>query len=163
VALAPDKLTLIEGGYFNSSVVGAAWIFGTSTGTTVTTSTALVASPASSTVGQSVTFTATVTNTGGVPGTPTGNVTFFDGATNLGTVALNGPGQASLTTSSLSIATHNISAVYAGDANFSGSTSNTISYVVSPVGSQVITVTTPSPATAGFGSSFTVTATATSG
>lgn len=62
--------------------------------------------------GQSVTFTATVTSPGG---TPTGSVQFFDGATPIGgAVALNGAGQATINTSSLSTASHTISVQYAG-------------------------------------------------
>ena len=69
-----------------------------------------------------ITWTATVAATSG---SPTGNVSFFDGATLLGTVAL-AQGTASYTTSSLAIGTHSITAVYAGDANFASSTSSAL-------------------------------------
>ncbi len=67
-------------------------------------------------------LTATVTSTVGMP---TGTVTFFDGSTNLGTVPLNSAGQASLTPtmSQLTAGISTLTAVYAGDVNFSGSTS----------------------------------------
>jgi hypothetical protein len=74
-----------------------------------------------------VTFTATVTGAGP---TPTGNVTFYDGATPLGTVALNGSGQAAFSTTALSVGPHQMTAVYAGDANYSGSTSSPLTQVV---------------------------------
>ena len=83
-----------------------------------------------STFGQSVTFTATVSSGAG---TPTGTVTFKDGATALGTGALNGSGQVTFQTSSLTAGSHSITAVYGGDANFGGSTSPVISQTVNPV------------------------------
>ncbi len=48
-----------------------------------------------------------------VVGTPTGTMTFDDGATVLGTVALNG-GAAQFTTSAPAAASHSITAVYNG-------------------------------------------------
>ena len=62
-------------------------------------------------------------------GTPTGNVTFDDGSTVLGTFTLTN-GTASFTTSSLAVGTHSIKAVYAGDANFKTSTSAVLKQVV---------------------------------
>lgn len=79
--------------------------------------TSVTSNPNSSVVGQSVTFTATVRASGGMP---TGTVTFKDGSTTLASgVALSG-GMATFTTSSLSIGTHTITAVYSGDSNFNG-------------------------------------------
>lgn len=78
------------------------------------------ASPAPSVSGQLVTFTATVT---AGSGTPTGTVAFREGKSNLGSGTLNSAGQVSLSTSSLSIGLHTITAIYGGDAYFaSGST-----------------------------------------
>ncbi|HET7845810.1 MAG TPA: Ig-like domain repeat protein, partial [Xanthomonadales bacterium] len=51
-------------------------------------------------------------------GFPAGTVTFRDGATPIGTVALNGVGVATLSTSSLSVGTHAITATYNGSAGF---------------------------------------------
>jgi hypothetical protein len=69
-------------------------------------------------VGQSVTFTATVTGN-----SPTGTAQFKDGAVNLGApVALSG-GSASFTTASLAVGTHSITAVYSGDVNNAASAS----------------------------------------
>ncbi len=83
-------------------------------------STAVSSSANPSDFGQSVTFTATVMSGAG---TPTGTVQFKDGAANLGApVALNGSGVAQFSTSSLSIGTHTITAVYSGDSNFLTST-----------------------------------------
>jgi Tfp pilus assembly protein PilV len=91
--------------------------------TAASTTTALTSSSSpNSTSGQSVTFTATVTAASG--GTPTGTVAFKDGATTLGSVALNGFGIAQYSTSALAIGSHTITAVFTATtpANFGTST-----------------------------------------
>jgi hypothetical protein len=85
------------------------------------TTTAVGSSSAPSVRGQQVTFTATVSATGGGAGTPVGQVTFKDGATTLGTRTLGADGKATLETSSLSVGDHAITADYAGAADFSPS------------------------------------------
>ena len=72
--------------------------------------------------GQSVTFTATVESAAPGAGTPTGQVTFYDGNTAIDTETLSG-GTASYKTSSLEAAGHSITARYSGDNNFTGSSS----------------------------------------
>jgi PKD repeat protein len=91
------------------------------------TTLALASSTNPSTLGQSVTFTATITPQ--YAGQASGTVTFNDGATALGSGAVSA-NAASLTTSSLAIGTHPITAVYTGDSNFSGSTSPVFSIVI---------------------------------
>ncbi len=82
-------------------------------------------------IGQSVTFTATVSATA-----PTGNVNFKDGGTSItgcGAVALTGSGNirtALCTTASLASGTHSVTADYPGDANNTGSTSPPLSQSV---------------------------------
>ena len=83
-----------------------------------TTALALTSGSTPSDPGTPLTFTATVTGT-----SPTGNVAFYDGTTLLGTSALNGSFQASFTTSSLAIGSHDITARYAGNASNATSTS----------------------------------------
>jgi hypothetical protein len=65
-----------------------------------------------------VTFTATVRPTVAGSGTPTGSVTFYDGATPLGSVALDPSGQARFTNTALAVGNHRLTAVYSGDSNF---------------------------------------------
>jgi sugar lactone lactonase YvrE len=77
-------------------------------------------------VQNAVTLTATVSS---ATGSPTGTVTFLDGATPLGTGALAG-GMATLTTSSLAVGSHTITAVYGGDGNFVPATSAALTEVV---------------------------------
>jgi Bacterial Ig-like domain (group 3)/FG-GAP-like repeat/HYDIN/CFA65/VesB-like, Ig-like domain/Abnormal spindle-like microcephaly-assoc'd, ASPM-SPD-2-Hydin len=95
---------------------------------TKTTTTSLVSSPNSSNFAQGVAFTANVTPKG--TGVPTGIVTFLDGATSLGSSSLTGSGVAVVSTSTLAVGTHSITAVYSGDANFAASTSPALSQVV---------------------------------
>src|SRR6185369_8884067 len=66
--------------------------------------TALAATPNPSGYAQSVTLTATVTGDN-----PSGDVTFMDGASTLGSATLSG-GVASLATSALGVATHSLTA-----------------------------------------------------
>lgn len=109
-----------------------------SSGVTPTT-TAVMSSLNPSTVGQAVTFTATVTSSGSTP--LTGTVQFKDGTTNLGAaVALSGT-TAAFTTSTLSVGTHPITAVYSGDANNGGSTSPVLNQVVNSVAPAITTTT----------------------
>lgn len=90
------------------------------------TLTALMSSVNPSAPGQSVTFTAVVSPFAPAAGVPTGTVTFQDGAAVLGSVPL-ASGQATLSTSSLSVGTHSITAVYGGDATYAPSTSSPLS------------------------------------
>lgn len=83
----------------------------------ITTTTALSSSQNPSLIGQSITFTATVS-----PSTATGTVTFNDSSTELGSGTVSG-GIATFTISSLSAGPHSIAAIYSGDSNFGSSTS----------------------------------------
>ncbi|HEY6968146.1 MAG TPA: Ig-like domain repeat protein [Candidatus Angelobacter sp.] len=85
------------------------------------TTTTLISSLNPSALGQSVTFTATVSVVAPGSGTPTGTVTFLDGGNPIGTGTLSG-GVATFTTSSLAAGNHTITASYGGDGNFNGST-----------------------------------------
>jgi hypothetical protein len=85
------------------------------------TTTTLTSSLNPSIFGQAVTFTATVTSGSGTPG---GTVTFTDGANPIATVALNGSGVATLTTTALSVGSHSITATYSGNASFSSSSAS---------------------------------------
>jgi hypothetical protein len=82
--------------------------------------TGLVSSPNPSVSGKPVTFTATVSPVSG--GTPTGKVSFRDGATLLANTLLSGS-TATFTTRNLPVGLNGITAVYGGDSNFSSSTS----------------------------------------
>ena len=93
------------------------------------TTTALASSPNPSSFGVSVTFTATVTAQG-FKSTPAGTAIFFDGTTSLGSSPLNSSGVATLSTSSLTVGTHSITATYNGSSSFGPSASPILSQVV---------------------------------
>ncbi len=78
--------------------------------------------------GQSVTFTAEVTSTSS--GTPTGTVTFMDGATTLGTGTLDASSDATFSTSIIAAGSQSITVIYGGDTNFTTSTSSALSQTV---------------------------------
>jgi hypothetical protein len=98
-----------------------------------------------------VTFTASVT----CIVTPTGTVTFNDAATPIATVtAVNGV--ASFSTTSLTVGSHSITAVYNADGNCATSTSNTVTQTVNPA--MTITLTSSvNPSMAGQPVTFTAT------
>lgn len=101
------------------------------------TTTTVTPSSNPSILNQPVTFIAVVTVNAPGAGTPTGTVTFKDGTTTLGSSALDGTGTATITTSSLTVGIHNITASYSGDANYVNGTSTAlgqqVSYVISPL------------------------------
>ncbi|MBF0517595.1 MAG: Ig-like domain repeat protein [Nitrospirae bacterium] len=90
--------------------------------------------------GSTVTFTATVI---GLGNSPTGTVTFMDGSSTLGTGTLNGSYQAAYSTSSLSIGTHSITAVYGGDSINSGSSSTAVNQVINAASTINAAITMP--------------------
>jgi hypothetical protein len=96
-------------------------------GTPITTTTTVTSNVNPAVFGQAVTLTATVTSTNG---TPTGSVTFFDGSTMLGTVAVDPNGQARLVVVPSLIGTNTITAVFEGTGNFQKSTSAALSETV---------------------------------
>ncbi|QEH37847.1 Copper resistance protein CopC [Aquisphaera giovannonii] len=122
------------------------------------TTTAVASSLSPSAYGSSVTFTATVSSGAGIPG---GTVTFADGATVLGTAALDGSGVATLTTSVLAAGSHTITASYGGAGNFAGSASAALSQTVNAATTVTAVVSSLSPSA--YGSSVTFTATVSSG
>ena len=92
----------------------------------VGTTTALAVSPVSSTYGDPIEMTATVTPAVTSSGAPVGTVDFKDGSTTLATVALTGSGStatAQVTRSDLGAGEHSIKAVYSGSPVFEESSS----------------------------------------
>ena len=94
-----------------------------------TTTTTLSASSDPSAFGSTVTFTATVA---GSANTLTGTVSFYDGTTLLATETLASE-TATYATSTLSIGSHNITAVYSGGGGINGSTSNVVVESIVPI------------------------------
>ena len=88
--------------------------------TSATATTTLSSTPNPSTFGQPASFAVVVKGNGR---TPTGTVTFTDGANILGIASLDDSGQATFITSTLTIGSHAIIANHGGDPNFVGSKS----------------------------------------
>ena len=112
------------------------------------TSTSLTSAPNPSVFGQPITLTATVT-----PDTATGVVVFYDGAASLGTATVTG-GPATLTVSSLSRATHSLTAMYLGDAVHGGSASAAVFQSVNVAGTSSIVSSSANPSQFGQAVSF---------
>ncbi len=117
----------------------------------------LGSSPPSTTFGQSVTFTATVTPPSGDNTAPTGNVLFMNGSTTLGSGTVGANDQATFTTSALAVGSYSVTAVYAGDTNYLGITSSASPFTVTKAPTNIQLV--PSASTDPYGSSVTFTAT----
>ncbi len=103
----------------------------------------------------SVTFTASVS---GVSPTPTGTVTFYDGGLPLGSSSIVGSGVATLSTTTLTLGNHNITATFAGDVNHAPSTSEVL---VQQIKNGTLVTLSVDNATVTFGSAVTLTVVAT--
>jgi Bacterial Ig-like domain (group 3) len=119
----------------------------------IATSVALASSVNPSSPGQSVTFTATLT-----PATATGTVNFLDGATPLGSGALNA-GTATMATATLAVRAHAITAQYGGDASNAASTSQPLTQTVNKIATATVLTSSVNPSTPGQSVTFTATVT----
>ena len=90
----------------------------------LSTTTTLSTSGSPSTYGSTVTFTSTVS-----PSAASGTVSFYEGATLLGTSAQT-TGSRTLPISTLSVGSHSITAKYAGNSSYANSTSSVVVQVV---------------------------------
>jgi hypothetical protein len=122
----PDLLVGNQGGGKNNDSSVGVLLNNTEAFSTTTLASGLNPSLA----GQAVTFTANVSSIVGIP--PNGEtLTFLHGSAVLGTAPLS-RGLASLTISSLPAGADSVTASYAGDGNFSASTSPAVRQVVNP-------------------------------
>lgn len=112
----------------------------------------LAASSTAPAVGQSVTFTATLS--GG--SSPSGTVTFQDGATILGSAAIAGS-SATFTTAALAVGTHTITAVYGGDSGNAGATSTAVTVTVGKASASLALAASSASPSAGQSVTFTAT------
>ena len=117
-----------------------------------------------SSAGTPVNFTSTVSGSQvtGVTAQPTGTVSFFNGATQIGSPVPLNSGVAALSTSNLPIGSNNITAQYSGDNNYVPNTSTVLIQAVGQVGSSTGTPTSSAnPATPGLAVTLTTTVTST--
>jgi hypothetical protein len=113
----------------------------------VATTTTLTSSLNPSVLGVAVTFTAAVTAAAPGAGTPSGTVTFKDGAAAFGSATLDATGKATFATSSLAAATHSITAAYGGATMFVGSTSAILTQSVGQAAPTIATSVTKNNST----------------
>ena len=127
------------------------------------TTTGLASSVNPSVTGQSVTFTATVTATPPAAGSPSGTVTFKDGAANIaGCVGRPiAAGSATCTSPFAAAGSHPITAVYSGDTNFNTSTSAVLTQTVNKGNTTTGLASSVNPSVTGQSVTFTATVTAT--
>lgn len=111
------------------------------------TVTTLSSSKTATTVGESLTLTAQVSNPSGT--SPTGSLTFRDGLNVLGVAPLDANGRAALSFTSLAPGSHSFTADYAGDTNNAASTSVVLSGNVAQVTTTVTVSASANPLSAG--------------
>ncbi len=109
--------------------------------------TVLRASAASLPVGTSVTFSVQVTGSNTM--VATGMVAFKEGSATLGTATLDGTGAAGFSTTAFPPGQHTVTAVYAGDANYAGSTSAAVVETVQQLATATVVTSSANPASAG--------------
>jgi hypothetical protein len=145
-ASAQGAVQVVQSTFVTISADGSTYTE-TNAGPPTATTTTLAASPTTASAGQSVTLTATV-----APSSATGSVQFSVGGTAIGGPATVTGGVATTTTSFAAAGTEALSAVYTPTGNFTGSTSNTLNYVVTAAApnSGVIPLAVTVPATGTF-------------
>jgi hypothetical protein len=119
-AIVPSVTGAQLANYTVTAVAGELTVTGAAT-------TTKLSAPGNAAYGASVTLTATVTSTAGVPA---GSVTFYSGSTSLGVAALNSSGMATLGTTTLPAGTDTTIATYVAAGNFAGSSSSGVTLTV---------------------------------
>jgi len=124
LALGTNSLTATYKGSAGFSASNSAAVKEAIVAAPIATTTTLATSSNPGTLGQTITFTATITPTSGATA-PGGTVTFLYGATTLGTAAVStSTHEAFITTSSLPFGMDSITAVYGGTKGFTASTTS---------------------------------------
>ncbi len=126
-------------------------------GVPASTTVVLTSSGSPSVFGQKVTFTAKATPAKEGGPTPTGTVSFREGATVLGSGTLNSKGVATFISTSLGAGEHTITAAYGGDIHNAAGESSGLTQMVSKASTQVVLTSSANPTP--FGSSASLQAT----
>jgi hypothetical protein len=108
----------------------------------VQTATTLTSSKTTAPDGTTITLTALVTPTNGTT-TPTGKVEFFNGASELGKVTVNGTGQGVFKAKDLPLGANSLTAQYLGDATHAVSTSAVTTVTITADATQTALVASP--------------------
>jgi len=122
LAVGSNTITASYGGDTNYAASTSSNL--TQTVNKANTTTTLLTNPSSQLQGLPVTLTANVAPVAPGAGTPTGTVTFYNGATALCSNVALSSGTATCVTSSLPSGNDNLTATYSGDTHFLGSTSS---------------------------------------
>jgi len=113
--------------------------------------------------GQTITFSVKVAAQAPATGSPSGIVTFFDGTTAIGSGTISGGSAAFAETTQLAAGSHSITASYAGDGNFNGSSNSSgFSVTVSQDGTTTAVSSSANPSVFSQSVTFTATVTASS-
>ena len=154
LGVGPHSITAVYGGSINFNTSASAVL--TETVNKAASSTTVVSSHNPSVFGQSVTLTATVAAVTPGSGTPTGTVTFKNGATVLGTGTLSS-GKAAFSISALAVGPHSITATYGGSINYNTSVSAVLTETVNKAASSTKLTASLNPSTLGKSVTFTIT------
>jgi len=127
----------------------------TQTVTQASTTTVIMADINPATYGQTITLTVTVTPSSG--GTPTGMITVVDSTTNRAIGYLTGNGTVQFSLTGMFAGVHSLTAVYAGDTNFAGSTSTVLNETINPAATSTVVSSSLNPAAYGQAVTFTAT------
>ena len=122
--------------------------------TQIPTTLTLGVSPSSAGYGTLITLTAAV-----FPSVASGDVTFLDGGSSIGTSAIMANGQATYTVTSLTVGSHSLTAVYSGDTNYNQSTSTDRSLTITQATPAIMLASSANPSTIGQSVTFTATVT----
>ena len=136
----PHLVTLAVG--LCTAAVSAVWVSAVAAPALTPTQTALHSSLNPSVQGQAVNLVATI-STGG--GSPSGSVDFKDGASLLATRPVSS-GRASLTTTTLGVGDHPVTAAYSGNSTYAASSSAVVTQTVSTAGTTASTTSLSSSA-----------------
>jgi hypothetical protein len=156
LSTAPHSITAVYNG--DGDFIGSASAVLTQAVTRARTSTTVSSSAASSVSGQSVALTATIgllTPATTAVAAPTGSVVFYDDGAAISAaiplVTTNGVTSASLTTATLSVGAHSITAVYMDDANFapSDSTGSPLTQTVNMASTTTTILSSANPSVSG--------------
>ena len=131
----------------NTDIAGSS-ATGTVTVNQAASTTTVTATPNTSVCGQQVTLCAHVATTSPGTCTPTGTVSFAVSGGPTLTAALDGAGNACVSTSAIPVGAHSVTATYAGDAGVSGS-SDTTPVTVNQGASAISVSVSPSPSVCG--------------
>ena len=113
------------------------------------TRTTLTTSGSPSVVGEPVTLTATVLAVAPGGKVPAGSVAFRSGGVEVGTATVAPDGTASLSTTTLPLGTHSLTASFDGSPRHGGSTSEPVGHEVVAAGSSIELVADPADAVVG--------------